>query len=94
MTFSATVSVGSSWKNWNTTPTVRPRQAASLFSLRSPNTVPPTSMRPDVARSMPATRFSNVDFPDPDRPTMATNSPGQALRSTPRSASNIAEPLR
>ena len=28
------MSVGSSWKNWNTTPTLRPRQSASAFSPR------------------------------------------------------------
>ncbi len=31
MTFSTTVSVGSSWKNWNTTPMVRPRHTASRY---------------------------------------------------------------
>ena len=31
--FSSAVSVGSSWKNWNTMPTLRPRQTASCSSF-------------------------------------------------------------
>jgi len=34
MTFSRRVRVGSSWKNWKTTPTERPRQLAVAPSSR------------------------------------------------------------
>jgi len=33
--------------------------------------------------------FIKVDFPDPDAPTMATNSPGWMLRLMPRSTSTL-----
>ena len=46
ITFSSTVSVGSSWKNWNTTPTLRPRHSANLPSLMFPRFVPATHTSP------------------------------------------------
>ena len=39
-----------------------------------------------VGRSRPASRCSSVDFPAPDRPTTATNSPAATSRSMPRRA--------
>ena len=42
ITFSTTVSVGSSWKNWKMTPTVRPRQSATWPSVRSLSSWPAT----------------------------------------------------
>ncbi len=75
MTFSTTVRVGSSWKNWKITPTVRPRQTAVSPSERWLRCVPPTQTSPAVARSMPVIMFMSVDLPDPDLPTTARNSP-------------------
>jgi hypothetical protein len=75
MTFSTTVRVGSSWKNWNTNPTFCPRQAARPDSDNRPRSAPAAWTVPDVGRSIPASRFSSVVLPLPDRPTMATNSP-------------------
>ena len=50
--------------------------------------MPPTQTSPAVARSMPVIMFMRVDFPDPDFPTTAMNSPASTWRSTPRSARN------
>ena len=70
MTFSSTVSVGSSWKNWNTIPTVRPRHRDSALSDSVGTMVPATRTVPAVGRSMPATKLISVDLPLPDLPTM------------------------
>src|SRR6476469_609718 len=80
-TFSATVRVGRSWKNWNTRPTVRPRHSASADSGSAPSSVSRTVICPLVGRSMPASRFSRVVLPLPDLPTTATNSPSAMSRS-------------
>ena len=82
ITFSATVKVGSSWKNWNTTPTLAPRQVAIAPSSSARTSVPSTVAPPAVGRSMPAMRLSRVVLPLPDCPTMATNSPSETTRST------------
>ena len=88
ITFSRTVRVGNSWKNWNTTPTFLPRHLATLFSLIPVNRSPATWTSPEVGRSMPVTMLMRVLFPLPDGPTIATNSPPWICRSTPRSAVN------
>src|SRR5688572_29511106 len=47
-------------------------------------------MAPLVGRSRPAMRFRSVDFPQPEGPTMATNSPGATsseMRSSARTSS-------
>jgi hypothetical protein len=82
MTFSTAVSVGRSWKNWNTTPTLRPRQRASTPSDASWTEAPATRTSPSLGRSMPPTRFSSVDLPLPDLPTTATRWPRSTARST------------
>src|SRR5467141_1959671 len=48
--------------------------------------MPSTTMRPEVARSRPATRLSRVDFPLPDAPITAVNSPAEMSSVTPSSA--------
>ena len=84
ITFSTTVSVGSSWKNWKMTPTVRPRHCAIRLSVsvsRGPCRRP--RPRPTVGRSMPVIMFISVDLPQPDLPTIATNSPRVDLEARP-----------
>ena len=90
MTFSAAVSVGSSWKNWKTTPTLRPRHSASLPSLSVWMAVSPTRISPAVGRSMPVIMLTSVDLPLPDLPITATNSPQSTSRSTPFERGEIA----
>ena len=80
ITFSTTVSVGSSWKNWKTTPTVRPRHCAIRLSPRACDG--PCRRRrtsPDVGRSMPVIMFMSVDLPLPDLPTTADELAGVDL---------------
>ncbi len=88
ITFSRLLRVGNSWKNWKTTPTLRPRQAASLSSLMPPRSVPATWTSPDVERSMPVIMLISVDLPLPDLPITATNSPRSTCRSMPCKAKN------
>src|SRR5215472_11101507 len=70
-TFSRAVSVGRSWKNWKTIPTVRPRHRASPFSLISPISCPAKTTRPEVGRSIPVRMLSSVDLPLPEGPLIA-----------------------
>ena len=80
MTFSTTVSVGSSWKNWKTTPMLRPRQMASWPSRSLCTGVPATTTSPGVGRSMPVIMLISVVLPLPDLPITATNSPASILQ--------------
>src|SRR5689334_1722996 len=57
------------------------------------NCVPITSTSPSVARSMPASRFSNVDLPEPLGPINARKSPSYNSRST-WSRATISNPSR
>ena len=93
MTFSITVSVGSSWKNWKTTPIVRPRHTASRFSDSAWTGVPSITTSPPVGRSMPVIMLMSVVLPEPDFPMSPTNSPGRTSRSTPLSAVNGTSPV-
>src|SRR5688500_16794345 len=45
-----------------------------------------TSMEPPVDGNRPLTIFRNVDLPQPDGPTMLTNSPSRISMSTPSTA--------
>ena len=83
-----TVRVGSSWKNWKITPTVRPRHCATRLSDRPVRFVPPMTTDPDVGRSMPVIMFISVDLPEPDRPTTAMNSPASTWTLTDLRARN------
>ena len=49
---------------------------------------------PPVDRSRPAMRLSSVDFPEPDVPTRAMNSPAFTVRETPSSARTVESPMR
>src|SRR5579884_4539449 len=49
-------------------------------------------MRPVVGRSRPPSRASRVDFPQPEGPVMATNSPGATSKETPSSAVTATSP--
>lgn len=51
-TFSATVKVGRSWKNWNTTPTFFPRQAARLSCPMECKGADATKTSPELGLAM------------------------------------------
>src|SRR5690349_12303403 len=57
------------------------------------NCVPITTTSPSVARSMPASRFSNVDLPEPLGPINARKSPAYNSKST-WSKATISKPSR
>src|SRR5688572_19200672 len=82
MTFSSAVMAGSSWKDWNTKPTVRARNAARPSSSSAKRSRPAMRTRPALGVSSPASNPSNVDFPEPDTPTMATASRGATSKLT------------
>ena len=85
-TFSSTVMPSSRLKNWNTMPTCWRRMIASAFSSLPASDSPAITTSPSSGTSRPATRFSIVDFPHPDGPITATNSPVRTVRSAPRNA--------
>ena len=86
VTFSSTLIPSSRLKNWKTIPMCFLRMRARSFSSLPASDSPDTATSPSVGVSNPATRFSRVDFPQPDGPITATNSPSCMVRSTPRSA--------
>src|SRR5262245_33309259 len=62
------------------------RHPASWLSLNRARFVPSTSTSPSVQRSIPARRFSKVDFPEPLGPISARKSPFSISRLTRLSA--------
>src|SRR5579872_3488577 len=75
MTFSSAVSAGMRWKDWKTNPTRCARSRARPSSSSRVKSCPSSRTRPLVGRSSPASSASSVDFPAPEGPTMATDSP-------------------
>src|SRR5262245_52639152 len=63
-------------------PMWRARQAASARSDRPLTSVPPIRMTPRVGRSMPASRLSSVDLPEPDGPMRPRKSPSSTVIDT------------
>ena len=59
------------------------RTPDSSVSRSEDTSVPPMHTLPEVGLSSVPIRFSRVDFPEPEGPTMATNSPSSTLRDTP-----------
>ena len=86
VTFSSTLMPSSRLKNWNTMPMCRRRMIASSSSVLPTSDSPASDTSPSVGESSPAMMLSSVDFPQPDGPITATNSPGLTVKSTPRSA--------
>src|SRR5260370_39293175 len=56
------------------------------LSFRDDVETPSRNTLPDVGKSMAPARLSSVDFPQPLRPTNATNSPRSTLNERPLSA--------
>jgi len=84
ITFSSTVRHGSNTGSWNTIPTLR---LGPLMRRPSSSTLP------DEAARRPPRMRSNVVFPQPEGPTIVTNSPSAMLSVTSASA-RIREPAR
>src|SRR5690606_24821395 len=82
ITFSSAVSEGSSWKLWNTKPTLSPRTLARPSSSSCASAAPSRCTVPSLGRSRPASRESRVLLPEPEAPTTATVSPCSMRKST------------
>src|SRR5260221_8206916 len=93
ITFSSAVSAGSSWNDWNTKPTVRPRSSARWSSSRENRSMPSIATVPRVGVSRPARMASSVDLPEPEAPTIAAASPGVISRSMSRKMTRSLSPL-
>lgn len=93
MTFSSAVMDGSSWNDWNTKPTMRPRSSARPSSSSAESSCPSMRTVPELGVSRPASKPSNVDLPDPETPTMATDSPARTSKLTPDRMVNRASPV-
>ena len=78
--------VGSRWNCWKTKPRPCERMPDSSASASPSTDVPATRTVPAVGRSSVPATASRVDFPDPDGPVTATNSPGSTVSDTSRSA--------
>src|SRR2546421_5418783 len=74
-TFSCAASVGIRLNAWKTIPILLLRTTASLPSVMRVISTPSINTCPVVGLSSPAIIPSSVLFPDPDGPTMETNSP-------------------
>ena len=61
-------------------------------SFREKMSLPSTRTAPEVGRSSPPSMCSRVDFPEPEVPTTATNSPLSTVRSTPSKARTSVSP--
>src|SRR5262245_55345265 len=64
-------------------PICRRRKIASFVWSRAQMSMPSTSTWPELGVSTPPMMCSSVDLPEPEGPTMATNSPFSTLKLTP-----------
>ena len=74
-TFSWRVSFGRRLYCWKMNPSIRLRMAASWSLSICPTSCPSRRYVPAVGTSRQPMIFMQVDLPEPDWPTMATNSP-------------------
>jgi hypothetical protein len=79
-------------KNWKTKPVFARRVRVRCSSSSAEIPTPSMTTSPEVGRSRPPRRCSIVDFPEPDAPMIARNSPCSTARETPRSASTCPSP--
>ena len=73
--FSSALRDGIRWKDWNTNPTLLALNWARPSSFKSERFIEFRTTFPFVGISNPAKRDSKVDFPEPEGPTTATDSP-------------------
>src|SRR5208283_769676 len=88
------VRVGSRLNFWKTKPIFDLRMRVRAASDNAVKSTPSTSTRPESACVSPPRIWSNVDFPLPDGPTIATNSPFSTAMETPRNAGTSTFPIR
>ena len=68
------------------------RRDVNFLSFNSDKSSPATLTRPAVGRSRQPIKFIMVDLPDPEAPTIATNSPFSIRISTPSRALTMEDP--
>ena len=90
--FSSAERVGTRLNAWNTKPTRSRLSRVRSFSDRVVRSTSPMLTEPEVGVSSPAMQCNKVDFPEPDGPMMAVNSPSVNPTETPRSACTAASP--
>src|SRR5260370_25607051 len=91
---SRAVSVGSRLYFWKTNPTVVLRSSVRSASLNPSRSCPASRMLPALGGVNPPMIWNSVDFPEPDGPTIDTNSPAPTSKFTPRSACTSTSPAR
>src|SRR5215216_219841 len=74
-------------------PICRRRKIASFVWSRAQMSVPSTSTWPELGVSTPPRMCSRVDLPEPEEPTMATNSPFSTLKLTSSRALTCVSPF-
>src|SRR5712691_2691604 len=72
---------------WKTKPICRARKLASFDSESVQTSVPSSNSLPCVGLVKAPSIAIRVDLPEPDRPTIETNSPAASSRLAPRTAS-------
>jgi acyl-CoA thioesterase-1 len=82
ITFSSAFRCASSWKDWNTKPSLALRRLARPSSSSAKMSTPSRITVPRTGVSRPASRPSSVDLPEPEAPTMASVSAGCTVKST------------
>ena len=93
-TFSKAVIWGSRLKPWKTKPTRRLRTSASCVAGELRHVLAAQTVAcPSVGVSRQPMRFMSVDLPEPEGPTIATNSPLSTSRSMPFRASTLTLPV-
>ena len=92
-TFSRAVRVGTRLNCWKMNPTLRARNAVSSRSGIEEMVLPKRSIVPESARKVPHITLSSVVLPQPDGPTIMSNSPKVASRLTPLRARTAISPL-
>src|SRR5712671_6434000 len=86
-TLSAAVRFDNRLGNWKMKPTWRERKVARSLSGSVHTSVPSSSSLPSVGLVRAPSIAISVDLPEPDRPTIDTNSPAFSSRLAPRTAS-------
>jgi len=79
-TFSTALSRGSRLKLWNTKPILRFRRLDSFASDIADTSSPSSQYSPRVGRSSAPRMFISVDFPEPDVPMIAQDSPSTTCK--------------
>ena len=91
-TLASPESSGSRWKNWKTKPMWRRRSAAQRLLAGAGDLLAGDLDRPGVGPVEPAEQVQQRRLPVPERPRMATTSPGATSRSVPSSSRRAARP--